>query len=350
MHCFSRSTLALTFAFTLFSPACAQTGEKRLAPMLVGFYNLENIFDTIDQPEVLDEEFLPDGVNQWTGERYLRKLHNMARVIAAIGTDVHPDGLAVLGICEVENRSVVEDLVRTAPIDKRGYRVVSHEGPDARGVDVGLIYNPKYFTLLAQKAYRLTMPEDPEFKTRDQLLVSGLLDGDTIHVIVNHWPSRRGGEKRSDPKRCAAADLGRHIVDSLLARNPDARIFHMGDLNDDPINASLRKHLRVVGEKERAKNGVLYGPMGDLYEKGIGSLAWNDSWNLFDQISLSPAVVTGAGGRYVYHSVRIFNEPWLRQKEGAFAGYPHRSFVGTEWKDGYSDHFPVYVVLVKEVR
>ena len=344
---------SILLSFIICSQACAAqdnpAAQKRLVPQCVGFYNVENLFDTIDSPDTDDAEFLPDGPKQWTSSRYQRKLHNMARVIAELGTDIHPDGVAVLGLGEVETGGAVEDLVRTPPIDKRGYRVVSHEGPDARGVDVALIYDPKRFTFLRQKAYRLRIDDQPDFRTRDQLVVSGLLEGDTLHVIVNHWPSRRGGEKRSRPLRCAAADLSRHIIDSLLARNANARIIHMGDLNDDPVDISMRKHLRVVGEKQFATGGMLYDPMVELYQKGIGSLAWSDSWNLFDQISLSPALVTGAGGRYKYHSTRIYNEPYLRQKDGNFKGYPFRSFVGHEWKDGYSDHFPVYVVLVREL-
>lgn len=344
----------VSLAFLVATSTQAQT-EKRFIPAVVGFYNLENLFDTIDQPEVQDEEFLPEGPNQWTSTRYQRKLHNMARVIAEIGTDVNPRGFAVLGISEVENGSVVRDLVKTRPLTPRGLRVVSHEGPDARGVDVGLIYDPAQFTLLGQKAYRLRMPEDPDFKTRDQLLVSGLLDGDTLHVIVNHWPSRRGGEKRSQGKRWAAADLSRHIIDSLLTRNPDARIVHLGDLNDDPIDPSVVKHLRTTGDRKNPglKPGgagtLLYAPMTELYKKGIGTLAWNDSWNLFDQISLSPAWLTGDGGRYTYYGVRVFSQPYMKQTEGSFAGYPLRSFVGSQWMDGYSDHFPVFVILAREL-
>lgn len=354
-----RYTMLLRFLIAATAAMAALSGrpqsEKRLIPAVVGFYNLENLFDTIDQPEVLDEEFLPNGPNQWTSARYQRKLHNMARVISEIGVDVNPNGFAVLGISEVENGGVVRDLVRTRPLTPRGLRVVSHEGPDARGVDVGLIYDPRQFTLLGQKAYRLRMPDDPDFKTRDQLLVTGLLDGDTLHVIVNHWPSRRGGEKRSQGKRWAAADLSRHIIDSLVARNPNARIVHMGDLNDDPIDPSVVKHLRATGDRKNpalkpgGEGTLLYAPMTDLYKKGLGTLAWNDSWNLFDQISLSPALITGDGGRYTYHGVRVFSQPYMKQTEGNFAGYPLRSFVGSQWMDGYSDHFPVFVILAREM-
>jgi hypothetical protein len=180
------------------------------------------------------------------------------------------------------------------------------------------MYNPSLYKVYAHKSYRLHMA-DTAFRTRDQLLVSGVLDGDTTHVIVAHWPSRRGGEKRSEPNRKAAAELGRHIIDSL---------------------ASLK--AKTLGR--------LFNPMYEPYQKGIGTLAWRDSWNLFDQIAITPALVSGAGGQYHYYGVRIFNEPYLRQEEGNFAGYPSRTFVGDIYQDGYSDHFPVFLILVKEVN
>jgi hypothetical protein len=228
--------------------------------------------------------------------------------------------------------------------------VVHEDSPDRRGIDCALMYDPSMFTLLSHKAYRLTMPDKPEMRTRDQLLVSGILDGDTMHIIVAHWPSRRGGEKRSMPNRQAAGDLGRHIIDSLFARNPDARIVYMGDLNDDPVNKSITHNLKATGEKNAAKGTTLFNAMHAPYQKGIGTLAWRDSWNLFDQIIISPALVTGQGGNYKYYGVRIYNEPHLRQQDGNYAGYPFRTYVGDSYKDGFSDHFPVFMILVKEVR
>lgn len=338
----------LLLASSIALPALLFAQDKqRLVPAVIGFYNIENLFDTINDPAINDEDFLPTGNNQWTGERYRMKLHNMAKVIGELGTDIHPRGPALLGLAEVENGSVVEDLVRTEPLTGRGLKVVSHEGPDERGVDVAFIYDPQQFKLLGQKAYRLVVPNEPDFLTRDQLLVSGILDGDTIHAIVAHWPSRRGGEKRSRPYRNLAADLGRHIVDSLTARNPNARVFYMGDLNDDPINESVRKHMKAVGDKNAAKGELLYGPMEKYYKDGIGTLAWRDSWNLFDQIILTPALCTGEGGRYKHHGTFIHNKPYMRQKEGNFEGYPFRTFVGNQFMNGYSDHFPVYVVLTR---
>jgi len=328
--------------------SCGQA-KQEYVPALVGFYNVENLYDTLDQADVDDAEFLPGSAKQWGSVRYWHKLDKMAGVIASLGKDLHPQGLAILGLGEVENRTVVEDLAAREPLKARGYKVMHVDGPDRRGVDVALMYNPSLYKVYAHKSYRLHMA-DTAFRTRDQLLVSGVLDGDTTHVIVAHWPSRRGGEKRSEPNRKAAAELGRHIIDSLLAINPNARVMYMGDLNDDPVNVSLTRFLRATGEKAKAVDGTLYNPMYEPYQRGIGTLAWRDSWNLFDQIVITPSLVTGAGGQYHYYGVRIFNEPYLRQEEGNFAGYPSRTFVGDIYQDGYSDHFPVFLILVKEVK
>lgn len=340
------SFVLLVACLPLFS--CGQA-KQEYVPALVGFYNVENIYDTLDQAGVDDAEFLPGSAKQWGSARYWRKLDKTAGVIASMGKDLHPQGLAILGLAEVENRSVVEDLAAREPLKARGYKVVHVDGPDRRGVDVALMYNPALYKVYAHKSYRLHMA-DTAFRTRDQLLVSGVLDGDTTHVIVAHWPSRRGGEKKSEPNRKAAAELGRHIIDSLLAINSNARIMYMGDLNDDPVNVSVGRFLKSTGDKTKAVNGTLYNPMYDPYQKGIGTLAWRDSWNLFDQIVITPALVNGTGGRYHYYGVRIFNEPYLRQEEGNFAGYPFRTFVGDTYQDGYSDHFPVFLILVKEVK
>lgn len=336
------------FAIALLSFSAHAQEKKEYQAALVGFYNVENLYDTLDAPNVDDAEFLPGSAKDWNGERYVKKLDRMAGVIAAMGKDLHPQGLAVLGLGEVENRTVVEDLVQREALRARGYKVVHVDGPDRRGVDVALIYNPSIYKVYAHKSYRLHMA-DTSFRTRDQLLVSGMLDGDTTHVIVAHWPSRRGGEKRSQPNRKAAAELGRRIIDSLLTINANARVLYMGDLNDDPTDVSLTRYLRASGDRSKALHGTLFNPMYEPYQKGIGSLAWRDSWNLFDQICITPALVTGAGGRYKFYGTRIFNEPYLKQKEGNFAGYPFRTYVGDAYQEGFSDHFPVFLILVKEV-
>jgi len=329
-------------------PASAQKTDVKYVPRCIGFWNLENLYDTIDSPHVDDAEFLPSAPSQWNTDRYRRKLDHEAHVLGEMATDVFPDGLICFGVSEVENRSVVEDLIHTPPLAKRHYQIVHHDSPDRRGIDVAFVYNPKYFTVLHEKIYPLHDPSDSLFRTRDQLVVTGLLDKDTTTIIVNHWPSRYGGEKRSLPKRALAAELGRHIIDSLLARDPNAHILYMGDLNDDPVDPSVRKYLNTTGDKDKAVGSKLFDPMVDLYQKGIGTLAYRDSWNLFDQIILTPGMVTGQGGDYRYYGVRVYNQPYMRQKEGNFEGYPWRTYVGDTYQGGYSDHFPVYVILVKE--
>jgi hypothetical protein len=327
--------------------SCAKA--QNYTPACIGFYNVENLFDTLDTPDVNDTEYTPQSAKQWNTARYNQKLTNLARVIGEMGTDVHPDGLIAVGLSEVENRAVMQDLVNTAPLKVRGYEIVHYDSPDRRGIDVGLIYQPKYFKVFNHKSYTLKIVGDEEFASRDQLVVSGVLDTDTVHILVAHWPSRRGGEKRSSPLRQAAADLGRSIIDSLLTINPKARIMYMGDLNDDPTNLSVKRNLRTEAKPENALNGRLYNPMEELFNKGIGTLAWRDTWNLFDQIIISEGLATAKDGGYRYFGAKVHNKPYLRQQEGNFAGYPYRMYVGDTYRNGFSDHFPVYLILVKEV-
>lgn len=326
--------------------------KKAYTVAVVGFYNLENLFDTINDPNINDEEFLPNGLNRWNTEKYLHKLANMSKVIAKIGTDINPDGFALLGISEIENKAVVEDLISQPLLKDRHLGIVHRESPDRRGIDVGLLYNPKYFKVEDVKMYRLHVAGMPNFRTRDQMLVSGYLVGEKIYVVVNHWPSRYGGEKRSRPLRNAAADLSRHIADSLLTLNPQAKIMIMGDLNDNPVNDSELKHMRAMGSVKKLKKGDFFNPMFKLYREGIGSTAWRDTWSLFDQIFVSPGLLGKANlnNGWKFYKAFIFNKPFMQQKDGKYKGYPYRTFAGGTWQGGYSDHFPAYVILIKQVK
>jgi endonuclease/exonuclease/phosphatase family metal-dependent hydrolase len=338
--------LFLTISETLYSQ---NKQEKKFYSALVGFYNVENLYDTIDNPHTRDEEYLPAGVNEWNTAKYSTKLEHLSRVISEMGTDVNPDGLAMLGMAEIENREVVEDLINTPKLKNRNYQIVHYDSPDRRGVDVAFIYQPKYFTLTNSKSYRLVNPADTGFRTRDQLVVSGKLDGEPIHIIVAHWPSRRGGEKRSLPMRILAAELGLKIIDSLRTLDPNAKVMYMGDLNDDPVSPSVKKHLNASNNKNDTTSTTLYNPMYDLFKKGIGTLAWKDSWNLFDQIILTNNFIKKDYSTFRYHSTKVFNKPYLTQPDGNFKGYPFRTFSGGTYTAGYSDHFGVYLILVKEV-
>lgn len=323
-----------------------KTKSVNVAISPVAFYNIENLFDTIDQPEVNDIEFTPGGSMKWGTMKYKAKLERMSYAISQIALDQSPVGAVIIGISELENRGVLEDLVSQPALKNRSYEIVHYDGPDRRGVDVALLYNPKYFIVTNSKSYRLQSP-DTAFRTRDQLMVSGYLQDEKVHIIVNHWPSRSGGELRSRPKRNEAAALTRSIVDSLFRTDPKARIIVMGDLNDDPHNESVAAILGAKENKEEVKPGELYNVFWKTHRKGIGSLAYNDQWNMFDQIILSHELLNPGDKKLYLWKSEIFNRSFLIQQEGAYKGTPLRTHAGGVWLNGYSDHFPTIVYLIK---
>lgn len=321
--------------------SCAQ--EKKYLATTIAFYNVENLFDTIDDPNTNDAEFLPGGANRWTPQRYQAKLENMARVIAGIGNEMVKGGPAIIGLSEIENRGVLEDLINTPPLKELGYEIVHYDSPDRRGVDVGLLYKPSVFKVTNSTSNRLYMPGRTDFFSRDQLVVSGELLGEPISVIVNHWPSRRSGPEYREE----AAKLSRHLSDSLMKAHKNAKIFVMGDLNDDPIDRSVAKVLGAKGKPADVNKGDLFNPMWQLHRDGIGSLAYRDAWNLFDQIIVSEPVLNDSKG-WKLHKAKVYNDTFLLQKDGPYAGYPFRTFAGGAYAGGYSDHFPVYLFLIRE--
>lgn len=314
----------------------------------VAFYNLENLFDTINQ-ENNDEEFLPDGAMKWNALKYTSKLKNMSYAISQIGIENSPTGPAIIGVCEIENRFVLEDLVKEPSIAAREYDFVHYDSPDRRGVDVGLLYNPRQFIVTNSKSYRLTT-DNPNFLSRDQLMVSGYLQNEKVHVIVNHWPSRWGGELASQPNRIAAAKLTRSIVDSLFNEDLNAKIIVMGDLNDDPYNESVAGVLRARKTVEEMNDTDLFNIFWRTLDKGIGSLAYNDQWNLFDQIIISPKLARGNRSELTYWKSEVFNSAFLTLHEGLYKGTPKRTHSGGVWLNGYSDHYPTLIYLVKDIE
>ncbi len=329
----------------------AQGGKTPYQVTAVAFYNLENLFDTLDDPRKFDEEFTPGGENHYTSKVYHEKLHNLATVIRQLGTDLTPDGAALIGGAEIENDRVLHDLVAQPEIKDRNYQFVHFESPDARGIDVALLYNPRYFRVLKAEALYTDISGFGQKggKTRDVLHVIGILAGDTTHVFVNHWPSRRGGEAASAPLRAIAARVSKRVIDSLMAVNPNTRVLLMGDLNDDPTSPSVTKVLGAKADRKKVKPGDLFNPWTAFLEKGIGTLAYRDSWNLFDQIMLSSGWLDLGPEHWRFYRAEIFNRDFLKEKFGQYKGYPHRSFDGGVWLNGYSDHFPVVVFLVKPV-
>lgn len=322
--------------------------QKNYSIATVGFYNLENLFDTVDTRNVRDTEFTPNGSKLWNTERYNQKLENLSRVIAELGTNKNKEGITVLGVSEVENRKVLEDLVAMPAIQSKNYRIVHFDSPDRRGIDVAMLYQSNRFILQDAKPIGVDIYDGTEkIFTREILYVKGLLDNEEFHFLVNHWPSRRGGETKTAPWRSAGALECKKVVDSLTQINPNARVVIMGDLNDDPVSPSVKNVLNAKSKKNEVQPGGLYNTVGHYFHRGIGSNAWRDTWSLFDQVIITEGLLNGNDSGYYFHKAYVHNKKYLRQKKGHFKGYPFRTFGGDEFLGGYSDHFPVYIHLLK---
>lgn len=339
----------LLFSF-IFLNSYPQEKEQPYFFSGIGFWNVENLYDTIDDPLTSDEEFLPGGSNHWNSEKYAVKLKNLSEVISGMGAEISSEGLVALGVAEIENRSVLEDLVNTEKLKPFNYQVVHYNSPDKRGIDVAFLYQPRFFKVTSSRSYTLKMDSDTGLYTRDQLLVSGIFDERPLHIIVVHWPSRRGGAEASNPKRVAAAGLTRSIVDSLTSLDPVAGIIIMGDFNDDPADESMKVHLRTKEKAADLGKGDLFNSMEESFRKGMGTLTYKKNWNLFDQIVLSHTLAGNDMNSFQYYSAGIFDKPFVREAEGNFKGNPFRTFAGKNYLGGYSDHFAVYVVLAKEKK
>ncbi len=344
--------ILLVVLFALFLLPSTGSGQKQSYKVaVIGFYNLENLFDTIDNPVVDDNEFSPNGPRRYNGEIYRDKLTKLATVLSQMGTEISPDGPALLGVAEVENDTVLKDLVRHPLLEKRGYKIIHYDSRDARGIDVGLLYNPKYFTPEKSDKLFVALPSGSKdaYYTRDVLWVKGKLDGEDIHVYVNHWPSRSGGEKRSEPGRKAAARVCRTHIDSIARIEKFPKVVVMGDLNDDPINKSITEVLGATGDKDEVPRGGMFNPWVDMYKKGYGTLAYQDAWGLFDQIIVSQPWLPENQKGFFLKTARIFNKEYMVENKGRYKGYPMRTWDGLTYRGGYSDHFPTYLILLKEI-
>lgn len=342
--------LSIALIIASFTISKAQTQNYKV--ICVGFYNLENLYDTINQEGVNDEEFTPEGSRNYTPNVFIDKLDKLSNVISGMGTETTPDGPAILGVAEIENRSVLEALVKQSAISKRNYQIVHYDSPDLRGIDVGLLYNPKYFKPFSSEKLNVPLKngDGSPYFTRDVLFVTGILDGETTHVFVNHWPSRRGGEEASAPSRALAAGACKKKIDSIMGVDPTSRILLMGDLNDEPVSPSVTKVIGATGDVNKIKEGGMFNPWVDFFKKGIGTLAYQDTWGLFDQILFSSSYLNKSQEGYHFHKAVIYNKEFMVQKTGKYRGYPMRTYDGNRYNGGYSDHFPTYIILIKPVQ
>ena len=257
---------------------------------------------------------------------------------------------------EIENRGVLEDLIAEESLRDKHYDIVHYDSPDRRGIDCAILYQPDVYKVFASGARAVEIPNEPWIKTRDVVYASGLIDGEIVHVLVGHWPSRSGGEAVSLHRRMAAAKTMRSVADSLYTLFPGSKVIMMGDFNDDPISPSVREGLGVQNHPEQTKPADYYTPMLQLYNKGMGTLAYRDVWNLFDIIVVNGELIGSNPTTWqLYRDPEttdmgfIFKQPFMIQQSGQYKGYTLRTFVGGQWQGGYSDHFPVYVYLVKGV-
>lgn len=329
---------------------------------VVGFYNLENLFDTYDDPVKNDEEFLPEGKNQWTEVKYQKKLFNMATVIAEMAK-ANKAFHTILGVSEIENRLVLEDLVSHPLLSDANFQIVHYDGPDRRGVDVGLLYRADQFEYMGSESIpfsfedtqvpiTLSKEEQDYFRTRDILMVRGLIDGEHIAFYVAHLPSRIGG-KGSDLRSLGADIIKRHS-DRLSQKYPGIKMIVMGDMNDDPHDDSMSKWLGAVRNIEDTQKGGFFNPFWDMLLDGYGSLGYRDVWSIYDQVIPSETLVNAPEntlkvqkiGKKGYYGA-IFKRPFMVTQQGQYKNYPFRTFSNGKFVNGYSDHFPAYIVIGK---
>ena len=342
--------LFITLLLVVATTVLAQ--EKKIGVYGVGFYNLENLFDTCHDEGKNDYEYLANGTNKWNAMKYESKLANMSRVLAEMGTDLLKNiGCAIIGVSEVENARALSDLVAQPALAARNFKFCHVEGPDKRGVDCGLLYNPRFFEPKDVKLYPYVqkLEKDSGFVTRGFLTVKGSLAGDDIAVIVCHLPSRAA----TSFYRELGAEQVRHLKDSLIAAEPNLKVIVMGDMNDDPMDPSMAKSLRARKKIADVKSGDMFNPWWKTLSDGNGTIKYDGGYNLFDQIILSPQLLTPEGKKdfstlkYVKH--QIFSREYMLQQEGKFKGYPKRTFSGGVWLNGFSDHLPSIVYLAKEL-
>jgi predicted extracellular nuclease len=305
----------------------------------VAFYNTENLMDTLDNPRALDNDFLPNGKYKWDSQRYKKKITSIATVISKLGDE---DGPELIGLAEIENKKVLTDLVSSKELKSLGYSIVHYDSPDERGIDVALLYKTKSFRVLSSRIYSAAFLKIKSH-TRDVLLVKGIVGKDTVFVLVNHWPSRRKGVEQSEDKRIAVSIMVREAVDSIYQKSSSAKIILMGDFNDEPTNKSITVELNAKPEVTSLKKDELYNPFYNLSQKGLGSVNYSHQWDMFDQIMLSKDFFSGKGN-FAYKEASVYHPAWLHYKKEIKNG-PYRTFMGQEYKGGYSDHFPVYIIF-----
>lgn len=335
----TKQLLLFTILLCLSISAKAQEDKFRLM-----FYNVENLFDTQNDSLKNDEEFLPRGDRYWNNTKLNKKLNRITQVVLAAGQGDLP---VMVGMCEVESHRVLEQLLYQTPLNQLGYRLIHRESPDNRGIDVALIYLQDIFLPISYKTIGIHDPRFPGLHTRDVLYVKGVLAGDTLHVLVNHWPSKYGGLLETKPLRALTAGIVRTALDSILHMNRESKIVLMGDFNDTPFDESIKHHLAAQSSFRQIDPGSIYNLAFPLANAGKGSYKYQGNWSMIDQMMVSGELLQSKTGLYTHSDYFcIFSPAFLLEKDKNYLGdKPFRTYIGFKYNDGFSDHLPVLLDL-----
>lgn len=347
-HCFGQNLTKRQYTSITRNHANIKWQSKKSQNVRIIFYNVENLYDPYNDTTKLDDEFTSMGARRWTYGKFLEKIFHLSRLILSIGEWDPP---AIMGMCEVENLYVLKKLIYDTPLKCVKYRIIHYDSPDIRGVDVALIYRPEKFNVLYSGSFKVKFPFDSLSYTRDILYVKGtVFKSDTVHLFINHWPSRRGGYKESTPKRNFVARLLKSKVDSLLSKNPNSNIIIMGDFNDEPGNESLCEILKAKPDTQNLQSTDLINLMSvKTNDWNQGTIKYQGKWSIFDQFIVSGSLFREQNGIHTsLKDAHIFKTDFLLNDDARFLGSkPNRTYVGPRYNGGFSDHLPIFLDIWK---
>jgi len=333
--------LLITVLISVIASSFNGRGYNKKRNLTVVFYNVENLFDTKNTPDGRDAEFTPEGKNKWTEDRYFKKLDDISKVLNSVNKNELPE---IIGLCEIENRAVLDDLIATKFLSDGNYKIEQFESPDYRGIDCALIYRPDEFEVLKSTPIKVVFADEPKFTTRDILYVKGETNNhEEFHIFVNHWPSRIGGLEKTEPKRMAVARILKNKIDSVLNTNSEANILVMGDMNDEPSNKSLSEVLLAKSPEDQ--NAALVNLMYPVHNSKKGSYNYQGNWNMLDNIIVSAGLLDNKGFQCKVKQGYVFHEKWMEYEGKNKEISPNRTYGGPNYYGGVSDHFPVFIQL-----
>jgi predicted extracellular nuclease len=334
------SVILATLLIGIIATSVSGRGYNKKRNLTIAFYNVENLFDTKNTPDGRDAEFTPEGKNKWTEDRYVKKLEDISTVLASINDKELPE---IIGLCEIENREVLEDLIKTQPLAGGGYKIEHFDSPDFRGIDCALLYRPDEFVAVQSQPIKVTFDTDMDYTTRDILYVKGETNnGEEFHIFVNHWPSRIGGLEQTEPKRMAVAKLLKMKIEAIQKSNPEANILVMGDMNDEPSNRSLNEVLQA--QRPGTEDAALVNLMFPVHNNKEGSYNYRGNWNMLDNIIVSADLLDNNGFQCKEMQGFVFRDKWMEYENNGQIS-PNRTYGGPNYYGGVSDHFPVYIKL-----